>query len=445
MFHWKVYGLLTAFICASAFAGIPDPQTYEPDFRTSDIYLPHLKRTPLSGWWKVKKVSSDRKNNPADEGTAKRFYAADYDDSAWMRDIVPNDIHVPFLMKIPKVTDWGGMWNALPQTVREWGGVAWFRRTFSAPEVGAGERAILTFEEVLGDFTVYVNGVKIGSGSPFVPVTNYRGPGAPQSFDVTDALRPGQKNTIAVRLFHNGHPVRWGWAGKAGLTDLVYLDVRPKAYTANILVTTLPNRKDVLFECILSGSAAPADTDRWTGEIFEWNSGRKAGTVAFGKRSMKDGLALVSGTAHLENPKLWSCESPFLYGIRVRNARGELAGVQRFGVRTFGVENGNFVLNGKPVALRGLTLDGLPLPVFRHGYFHVFRFNPNDFNRKYWKTLCGEGNVNHVRIHSATFSRGYYDIFDELGILIADELQYPETMISNPVRADMISVKGFDG
>ena len=30
-------------------------------------------------------------------------------------------------------------------------------------------------------------------------------------------------------------------------------------------------------------------------------------------------------------------------------------------------------------------------------------------------------------------------------ILIADELQYPETMISNPVRADMISVKGFDG
>ena len=445
MFHWKVYGLLTAFICASAFAGIPDPQTYEPDFRTSDIYLPHLKRTPLSGWWKVKKVSSDRKNNPADEGTAKRFYAADYDDSAWMRDIVPNDIHVPFLMKIPKVTDWGGMWNALPQTVREWGGVAWFRRTFSAPEVGAGERAILTFEEVLGDFTVYVNGVKIGSGSPFVPVTNYRGPGAPQSFDVTDALRPGQKNTIAVRLFHNGHPVRWGWAGKAGLTDLVYLDVRPKAYTANILVTTLPNRKDVLFECILSGSAAPADTDRWTGEIFEWNSGRKAGTVAFGKRSMKDGLALVSGTAHLENPKLWSCESPFLYGIRVRNARGELAGVQRFGVRTFGVENGNFVLNGKPVALRGLTLDGLPLPVFRHGYFHVFRFNPNDFNRKYWKTLCGEGNVNHVRTHSATFSRGYYDIFDELGILIADELQYPETMISNPVRADMISVKGFDG
>lgn len=73
MFHWKVYGLLTAFICASAFAGIPDPQTYEPDFRPSDIYLPHLKRTPLSGWWKVKKVSSDRKNNPADEGTAKRF------------------------------------------------------------------------------------------------------------------------------------------------------------------------------------------------------------------------------------------------------------------------------------------------------------------------------------------------------------------------------------
>lgn len=437
--------LLFLFSAVLTAMAIPDPATYEPDFSKSDIYLPHLKRTPLSGWWKLKKVSSDRKNDPNDEGTHSGYHKMELDDSGWSRDIVPNDIHVPFLIKLPAVTDWNGMWRALPQKVREWGGVAWFRKTFTAPEYGKNERAILTFEEVLGDFTLYVNGKKIGSGTPFVPVTDYRGPHIPQQFDVTEALRPGEKNVIAIRLFHSGYPVRWGWAGKAGITDLVYLDIRPAAYTANVLVTPKPNLRDVLFECILSGSASPADTNGWTGEIFEWNSGRKAGGVKFGKPYTEDGMTLVSGTASLNSPKLWSWQSPFLYGIRIRNRRGEVTGIQRFGVRTFQVKNGDFLLNGQPVALRGQTVDGAPLPLFRHGWFHVFRLNPGNVNHRYWKILCGEGNINHIRMHSSTLSRGYYDMFDELGIIITDELRYPETAIRNPERADMIAVKGFDG
>ena len=436
-----------AFFAAWVLTGaVPGPETYQPDPQTSDIYLPHLKRTSLGGWWKLKKVSSDRKNNPRDEGTLKRYYEADFDDSSWEQDVVPNNIHVPFRMKVPADTTWRAMIEALPKETRTWGGVAWFRKEFQLPALGPKERAVLSFDEVLGDYTVYVNGKKVGEGPRFIPQVRYRGPHIPQSYDVTDALRPG-KNTVAVRLFHSGHPVQpWGWGGLAGITDLVYLDVRPQAYTANILVTTRPNRKDLFFECILSGSSASADTDRWTGEIFEWNSGRKAGTVAFGKRYLEDGLALVSGTAHLENPKLWSCESPFLYGIRVRNARGEVTGVQRFGIRTFGVENGNFVLNGKPVFLRGFcrSFDEM-IPGFRHGYFHAFRFNARNSLRRYLKSLFSDGNLNHVRMHSSTASRLWYDTFDELGILVTDELSYPETAIKNAKKAEEIAVKGFDG
>ncbi len=427
-------------------AATPDPASYEPDFSKSDIYLPHLKRTPLSGWWKLKKVSSDGRNDPNDEGTRNQYYAAEFDDSGWTRDIVPNDIHIPFLMKLPEVTDWNSMWAALPRDVREWAGVAWFRKEFTAPGIGKNERAILTFGEVLGDFTLYVNGKKIGEGAPFTPATDYRGlPRMPQSFDITDAVLPGKKNTIALRLFHNGHPIRWGWAGMAGITDLVYLDVRPAAYAENILVTPRKNLRDVDFECILSGSGKSADTDNWTGEIFEWNSGKKAADVTFGKRYAEDGLNRVSGTASMKNPKLWSCESPFLYGIRIRNARGELTGVQRFGMRTFGVKDGNFVLNGKAVALRGLTVEGMTVPLRSHAWLHVLRLNVGDFNRRYWQALSREANVNHARLHSATMPRGYYDILDEFGVIVTDELAYPETAIKNPTRSDMIAVKGFDG
>ena len=438
---------LTALLAGTSLllsAALPAPETYNPDLTKSDIYLPHLKRTPLSGWWKVKKVSSDRKNHPGDEGTRKQYHAADFDDSAWQRDLVPNDIHVPFLIKLPAVTDWNGMWNALPRTVREWGGVAWFRRAFTAPPMKKGERAILTFEEVAGDFTLYINGKKAGSGTPYYPPVDYKGGHIPHSFDITHLIRPG-KNVIALRLFHNGHPVRWGWAGKAGILDLVYLDIRPPAYTANILVTTEKNLTEVHFDCILSGSEKSADTDGWTGEIFEWNSGKKAATLRFGKRRSEDGLSLVSGTAHMAKPKLWSCESPFLYGIRVRNARGAVTGVQRFGIRTFEVRNGNFVLNGKPVMLRGLTHANDAYPLWRHGWLYALRTNQNDIYRRYWQILGRDANVNHLRIHSCTLTRLQYDILDEYGILCADELDYPETAIKRPERADQIAVKGFDG
>jgi len=438
--------LAAALMLPPLFAAVPDPATYVPDASKSDIYLPYLKRIPLSGWWKLNKVSNDRKNNPDDDGRKGNFQAADFDDSGWTKDLVPNDIHVPFLIRIPEKTGWAEMQQAIPREVREWGGVAYFRRDFTAPELGGGERAILTFDEVGGDFTLYVNGRKIGEGAPGDPPDRYLGPGSPQSFDITDALRPGKKNNITLRLFSSGEPVRWGWAAKAGILGLVYLDIRPAAWTANILVTPQKNLKDVLFDCIVSGSDRKADEDGWTGEIFEWNSGKKVASFPFGNPHGEDGIRMISGTGRIDDARLWSCESPFLYGVRVRNARGEVAGVQRFGMRVFGVKDGNFVLNGKPVMLRGLTHHGHALyQFFRHGWMHAFRLNVDDVCRRYWQLLGKDANVNHIRIHSETFPRGLYDVFDEFGIIVTDELAYPAIRIKTPERADQIDVKGFDG
>ena len=66
--------LLFAFTVSLTATATPDPATYKPDFSCSDIYLPHLNRTPLSGWWKLKKVSSDRKNDPNDAGTRSGYH-----------------------------------------------------------------------------------------------------------------------------------------------------------------------------------------------------------------------------------------------------------------------------------------------------------------------------------------------------------------------------------
>lgn len=435
MFAKKIFRILPLFFCmAVAAAPSADLEKFQPDFKTWDIYLPHMKRIPLSGWWKLKKVSSDRKNNPNDEGTKQKYHLPEFNDSDWGKDLVPNNLHAPFLNPNPSREE------------KTWGGIAWFRKEFQAPELKKGERAILYFNEVLGVFKVWVNGTLVGEQDFIMPTDygDYKGPGDPLQYDITHLLRPGRKNIIAVRLFHTGEPVMWEiWSPYCGILGTVHLDVKPAAWSDRILVTPEANLRDVSFECLLSGSEKPEDTDLWNAEIFEWKSGRRAASFTLGKEYKKDGKRYVAGKTTLTNPKLWSPESPFLYGVKFRNRKGEVTGVQRFGMRTFGVKDGNFVLNGKPIMLRGIC-QGNEYPRNDHGYSFAMTTNEGNALRTYWK-MYKDLNINHVRIHSSQYSSTGYDIMDELGFILTDELNYPTVRLKNTVRADEIDVKGFDG
>jgi len=418
-------------------------EDFQPDPNKMDIYLPHLKRLPLSGWWKLKRVSNDRKNNPDDAGQKGKYYAPDYNDSGWEKDLVPNDIHTPFLTSTSSGASWSTLIRTIPQEIREWGGVAYFRKDFTVPAIGKNERAILFLDEVAGAFTLYVNGKKIAPEQPYFCPVDYIGPQKSHMYDVTDAIKPQGKNNITIRLFHNGDPVRWGWAGRAGIMDRVYLDIRPAAYTANIMVTPQADLKNADFDCIVSGSDAPEDVQGWQGDIFEWNSGKTVAKVNFGAPHTEDGLRMISGRGEISKAKLWSWQSPFLYGIKVKNRNGEVVGAQRFGMRTMGVKNGDFVLNGKPVMLRGICMGATDIPM-TPGVIFADRTNYDNAYRKEWE-MYTKANINHWRMHSSMPNRAYCEVTDELGIIVTNELGYPETKIKNPERADMIDVKGLDG
>ena len=405
-----------------------DPADYVPDLSKSDIYQPYLNRTPLSGWWKIQKTSSDHKNTPDDKGMKEKFYAAEYNDSSWEKDIVPNNINAPFCSLKPTKEE------------RAWGGVAWLRRNFTAPSLKEGERAILHFDEVIGFFKVFVNG-KLAADKPFI-YESYQGPNENHDIDITQFIMQGEENSIAIRLNHDGNPVMWGSGPVIGVTGLVYLDVKPAAWTDRVLVTPQSNLKDVDFDCIVAGSEKDADASRWTGEIFEWKSGATVATAKFEQPYVKDGIRYVSSHSSIQNPKLWSCESPFLYGIKIKNANGQIAGIQRFGMRTFVAKDGNFLLNGKPTMLRGVCIEHF-VPRGAHGFVFALAANAGDFDKKYWQQYKNL-NINHIRLHSRQEPPSGYDAFDELGFIITDELAYPSTRIVNPERADEIDIKGWD-
>ena len=108
----------------------------------------------------------------------------------WAHDgTVPGDVHLD-LMRVGEIPDpFVGM-NAdqsLWMEAKDW----WFRREFDSPENLPGRRAMLVFHGLDCFATIWVNNKIVGqSANMFIR----------HEFDVTDALKPGGRNELVVRL-----------------------------------------------------------------------------------------------------------------------------------------------------------------------------------------------------------------------------------------------------
>ena len=411
-------------------ADIP-PERFEPDFSHCDVYRGILRNIPVSGWWKLKKVENSSGNPQNDTGRRERWFAMEFDDSSWSRELVPGNLHEPFTDPKPD------------RKTRNWGGVAYFRRTVELPPLKKNERVILRFDDLTGSAEIYFNGKKAGQKTFTKGLKNqHSGTWFPDLFDVTDFARSG-KNTIAVRFYHNGKMsvAPWSDNGPAiGILGNVWLELRPAAWSRTILIDPQKDLRTIRAEILMEGSADTGDTGGWTAEVSEVKSGRKVAQGKFSAPYTEDGKRRVSLRLTIPDAVPWTPESPFLYMLTLRNARGEITGAQRFGMRTFEVKNGDFLLNGIPVMLRGLTT-GLIERGRNRAY--LMNVNPGNAFRRYLQRLK-ELNVNHMRLHTARTTPIGYDLFDELGFIITDEIDYPLTMLPNPKRADEIAIAGME-
>ena len=92
----------------------------------------------------------------------------------------------------------GGNWQRIltstswsNQGLHHYKGEAWYRQEVFIPERFAGERIFLWFGGVHNQAKVWVNGEMVGKSH----TRSFR----PFEFDATDAVRPGERNTVAVR------------------------------------------------------------------------------------------------------------------------------------------------------------------------------------------------------------------------------------------------------
>ena len=406
-----------------------DQLEYQPDFSTWSIYGKEKKSIPLSGWWKIKLLDKTANNPENDEGSVAKFYDPSFDDSKWDESIVPQ--------KWSSKTFYKSKSGQTPKNRESFAGVGWYRLSFKAPEKEKGKSVFLRFDEIAMEGKVYLNGELLGSHKNFRVNGMGRTP-EEFEFDITDKIKYGKENTIAVRIFQ-GTKATWVPSTYGGILDAVWLDIRPSVWTEKIFITPDKDLKGFSCAVIPEGNLNDAPV-KWSYEVFEWNAGKVvvSGKVPETIQKDSEGRNTLKINTKIKDAKPWSFESPFLYGIRFKNANGEITGAQRFGLRTFEVSGNKFLLNGKPVYLRGMV-QGEELISFQPS---LFPQNEGDAMRRLFARFR-EANVNHIRLHSTYMTKIAYDILDENGILVCDELTHPHVMIDNPNKADEISVSNF--
>ena len=290
--------------------------------------------------------------------------------------------------------------------------VAWYRRSFELPQSDSGKRIWLTFDGVMHDAAVWVNGWF---------VEQHAGGYYPFRADITDIVRFGGANLIAVRVDATRYE-GWFYEG-AGIYRHVWLEKTAPVAIAPDGIFVYPSFENN----VVSGSA----NIHVEATLLNTRTNTAAATVTcevvspdgkllarFGQpATVADGSQQsVKLQTKVSSPALWSPESPKLYKLITAVSVGDET-VDRqetaFGIRTVGFDPTNgFLLNGQHYELLGVCIHqdwagvGAAVPDSLQ-YFRV---------RKLKEMGC-----NAIRTAHNPYSTGFYEACDQLGMLVMDE------------------------
>ena len=267
-----------------------------------------------------------------------------------------------------------GMPVSVPGTVEEYTwdevgdykGVSWWWRDVSIPESAKGKRVILQFESVRLRAEVFLNSELVC----YDLIGN-----TPFEADITDKVKAGEQNRLAVRVTDPGGNFAWfdadvhDWGeykipashGFGGITGRVKMIVVDPVYVSDIFVANKPTIKDIDVTLTINNTTGARTTDEVKIRISEASGGKKAlQEETISGMELPPGLSTVTRSISVPSARAWDLENPNLYTceVRVTSGNGKFQDVksERFGFRWFAVDgvgkDAVFRMNGKRVVLR---------------------------------------------------------------------------------------------
>ena len=295
-------------------------------------------------------------------------------------------------------------------------GIGWYRYELTPKDEWKGKRIVLDFQGIMLVGDVYLNGQRIGG-------TDYGYLGF--DIDLSKLLKWGQTNEIAVKA-DTQNPSNSRWFTGAGLYRDVNLIVTNKDlfFPRHPLFIRTQGNKEVKIKAEIINQQKVA-------------KGQTAAKMPVGVRILDaDGKVVAEQkndihfnakwrdreyelpSISLENAKLWSSDSPYLYTAEVTlyDNEGNIADQikEPFGVRTIEiVPQKGLLVNGKKVLLKGYanhhTLGALGAAAY-----------PRAIEKRL--KLMKEFGMNHIRTSHNPYSEDFLKLCDKYGILVVDEL-----------------------
>ena len=291
----------------------------------------------------------------------------------------------------------------------------WYQRRIEIPESWSGKRAILHFGGVDYECDAFIDGKLAGR--------HWGGMGSFE-FDVTRMVKPGSSHSLVVRAYDDSHLLGNGEGG-SGVQPGGKQCARYKSYGCSYTRSTGIWQTvwlEAAGRCGLESCQIIPDLDAskfvFVPKFFEVKAGSKLRVllkesgkiVASAEGSAVDGAPFE---VSLKSPKLWSPESPFLYGIdfEVVGASGELLdSVQSYaGLRKVHIEGSRYFLNNKPLYLRHVLDQGF----YPDGIWTA----PSDDALKKDIELSLAAGFNGARLHQKVFEERFHYWADKLGYL----------------------------
>lgn len=359
-------------------------------------------RHSLNGMWKFSYAV-----HPASR--AAGFHQPEFDCSPWPDIEVPGHIQLQGWgtpQYVNTMYPWDGLSDVRPPELpQDYNPVGSYVKHFRLPErLGGGKRVFISFQGVESAFFVWLNGQFVGYAEDSF---------TPSEFELTPHLQDGD-NKLAVEVYQRS---TGSWLEDqdfwrfSGIFREVYLYAVPAMHI-----------RDLSVRAELDGEYREG-TVRVELELLEAAAGSVRAVLidASGAEVAQAEGPVGNGRAVLQIPagtvRLWSAEQPYLYRVclSLLDAGGQCveAVVQKTGFRRFELKDSLMMLNGKRIVFKGV--------------------NRHEFNCRRGRAITREdmlqdirtmkqNNINAVRTSHYPNQSLWYELCDEYGLYVIDEM-----------------------
>jgi hypothetical protein len=379
-----------------------------------------LTTLPLNGTWKFRLDAED-------VGVAEKWFAMEFDDTVQLPGTTDEN-HKGIKKDEQCIDRLSRVWY--------WKGPAWYQRRVTIPDVWDGKR-IMMFLERSKHTRVWVDRTFCGWEDTL---------SAPQVFDVTAAMTPGE-HTITVLVDNARLPpvgpshavderTQTNWNGIIGRMEL---RATTPVWIDDIQVYPSAKEKKTRIRAVIGNITGRAASGQITVGCKSYNVDKPS---AFKTQSIKVKAGERENIVEFtykpgEDVPLWDEFQPAMLRLTLSletKADDEQFSDRRsvnFGMRDFTKERNRLKINGRPVFLRGKTdcclfpLTGYP-PMDKAGWLRVL-------------SIARSYGINHYRFHSWCPPEAAFEAADELGVYFQAEIPNKRSGFQAPENKEAAS------